>query len=645
MRSLTILSVFFIIVVILCAPSCQSHPQTVSEGDSLYAQAENAFEEGDADKAYQLLKASLASYQHEGQEVGMATTWLAMALVLTDKMQLDTAINYVQEALRLQVDDSLHVALLSEMGAIYTIKGDLRQGVNYIRRAILEGGEAFYGEDRAVACGNVAIGYRRLGIADSARFFLEEGIKAAQQVGDDEELAFLYNNLATSFAQLGRYDEGIEACHKAYEAAQRADEEVEALSSQANEGWIMMRQGDVAKAATLLESIISRTDSTGNLALRVKTLTYLLQTYLQQGNDAKTRPYLQKSEQLVTQIPSINIQVAGLLEVMTDIKIRKGDYLGALDILEKVDASALQNGTFPRDTYLRQKANCMAGLGDYKQAFQLDREAMAVADTLRGETVQRQLSELSEQLKAQERETEIARLNKVAARRQLYIVLFVTGLVILSMLAALYFYWLHRRKEKVLAQKYLEGLERERARFARELHDGACNELLGIGMTINNNGAQGEDVAQRIRQLRETLRHISHELMPPQFEYASLDEILNHYLEHVKTPDFDVNYSATGDFSTLPKHIAYEFYRITQEAVGNIIAHASATKAQVELVLDRNDIQLTVTDNGKWSETDTKTTDGIGMRSIDERTKSIGATLTTEHDTNGTMIRVSASVS
>ena len=35
-----------------------------------------------------------------------------------------------------------------------------------------------------------------------------------------------------------------------------------------------------------------------------------------------------------------------------------------------------------------------------------------------------------------------------------------------------------------LAKSYIDGLERERTRLAKELHDGVCNDLLGIGMQV-----------------------------------------------------------------------------------------------------------------------------------------------------------------
>ena len=51
-------------------------------------------------------------------------------------------------------------------------------------------------------------------------------------------------------------------------------------------------------------------------------------------------------------------------------------------------------------------------------------------------------------------------------------------------------YYVFRRKrirkeeELKLAQSYIDGLERERTRLAKDLHDGVCNDLLGIGMNM-----------------------------------------------------------------------------------------------------------------------------------------------------------------
>jgi len=646
----TTIHVTFLFIVMILVTSCCQKQEKESQGDVLYAQAEEAANEGEVEKACQLLQEAHAVFQRERNEEGMAETWLALAQMKTNDLEFDTALIYVDKALDLQVGDSLHAALLCEKGAVNIIRGDLRQGVHFVRRAMLEYGEAFAGEDKAVGCGNAAIACRRLGMPDSARYFLEEGIKAARQVDDDEDLAFLYNNLTTYFCELKRYDEALEACHKAREAATRAGDECEELSAVVNEGVIINRKGDRQKSIKILEEALPRVNREGYALLHIKTLTYLLQTYKDEGDDAKINKYLAQSEQIIKQVPAAGIQAAGLLEVMADIKINKGNYHSALQLLNQVDTATIKNGTYPPDAYLKQKASIMAGMGDYRQAYQLYLLSAAATDSLRGEDAQRQLSELSTKLKAQERETEIARLNKAVAQRQLYITLFAAAFIILALLAAAYVYWLRRRKEQVLAQRYVEGLERERARFARELHDGACNELLGISMVINTQQVPQQEVAGRISQLRDTLRHISHELMPPQFDKATLDENLGHYLQHSKTPEFDIEFTASGDFSSVPRHIAYELYRITQEAVGNIISHAAASEAKVTLRCDPHEISLRISDNGCFPKktakeenaTSSRFQDGIGMQSISDRAKSIGADLRISTSDQGTTLTILA---
>ncbi len=644
-------SFFFIYLLMLISfQACQRSSQTPSKGDELYTQAEEMAVKGDFEKTYQLLRKAYASYQDVDDKEGMASAWIALAQIKAEDYQLDSALSYVDQALTLQVSDSMYAALLNEKGAIFSIMGEMKQAVRYIRQAIELGDKAFYGEDKAVACGNAAVAYRRLGMPDSACYFLEEGIQAAQEVNDDEDLAYLYNNLSTSLSTLGRQEEALRASQKAYEAAVRADDMTEKLSALSNKGFTLMKKGEVKKAIQLMEEILPQIDSIQHYALELKTLSYLLQAYLEQDDTQKINYYLNLSEQLVKQVPTNSINAVGLLETMANIKLKKGDYVGALSTLEQVDSTALSNGTYPRDIYLKQKAICAAGLGDFQRAYNLSIEAAAVSDTLRGENVQRQLSELSEQLKAQERETEIARLNKTVARRQLYIVLFAMSFIILALLTGIYIYWRRRREAQEQAQKYVEGLEKERARFARELHDGACNELLGIGMTINTQMVNPDEVASRISQLRDTLRNISHELMPPQFDTVTLDEILNYYLQHIQSPTLTIHFSSQGDFSTLPKHIAYELYRITQEAVGNIISHASATEARVEIKYNHKEVNLTVSDNGQHVSTPDNTTSktskgGIGLQSIHDRAKSINATLNISHDNQGTKLTIHKHIS
>lgn len=79
--------------------------------------------------------------------------------------------------------------------------------------------------------------------------------------------------------------------------------------------------------------------------------------------------------------------------------------------------------------------------------------------------------------------------------------------------------WCEAQQRKV--QYYLEGLEVERNRLAKELHDNVSNELLAIKMKIADGRVVGKEVLDTLQALQTEVRGISHDLMPPVFKYAS----------------------------------------------------------------------------------------------------------------------------
>ena len=65
------------------------------------------------------------------------------------------------------------------------------------------------------------------------------------------------------------------------------------------------------------------------------------------------------------------------------------------------------------------------------------------------------------------------------------------------------------------ARRYIDGLEAERKRMAKELHDGVANELLGFSFKLRE-VAKGDDLqtlVPAIEKIRQGVRSVSHGLM------------------------------------------------------------------------------------------------------------------------------------
>jgi signal transduction histidine kinase len=91
-----------------------------------------------------------------------------------------------------------------------------------------------------------------------------------------------------------------------------------------------------------------------------------------------------------------------------------------------------------------------------------------------------------------------------------------------------------------------------------------------------------------------------------------------------------------------PMGVSTSIFRILQEALTNIIKHASATKVEIKLYMDGNDMALSVRDNGIGiSEHRKKRINSFGLLGIKERAASHKGTFSIEGEkSKGSIIRV-----
>jgi len=87
--------------------------------------------------------------------------------------------------------------------------------------------------------------------------------------------------------------------------------------------------------------------------------------------------------------------------------------------------------------------------------------------------------------------------------------------------------------------------------------------------------------------------------------------------------------AAEGDFAAISPDAALCVYRIGQEALRNVIAHAAATRAEVTLLKAGDQAEITITDDGRGFDASTRLEGdtGLGLVSISERAKIVGGTV------------------
>ena len=200
---------------------------------------------------------------------------------------------------------------------------------------------------------------------------------------------------------------------------------------------------------------------------------------------------------------------------------------------------------------------------------------------------------------------------------------------------------LQRATEQKMTRNYLDKLENEHARLAKELHDGVCNDLFSMEVSAGSEPiGQTKDWIANLRRIRENVRLVSHELLPPVFQEATINEVISNYLENLSTPECPIHFETFPEdveWTGLPEAMSLDIYRIIQEAVSNSLKHARATRISVVMEWKLPNLEIRVSDNGSGTVIDRP---GIGMQTMKERVAALKGTFTIESTSSGTAVIV-----
>ena len=175
---------------------------------------------------------------------------------------------------------------------------------------------------------------------------------------------------------------------------------------------------------------------------------------------------------------------------------------------------------------------------------------------------------------------------------------------------------------------YLDGLEAERDRLAKGLHDNVSNRLFILDLELKKLTGIPEAIPQQVEELYAEVRGISHELIPPVFQYTTLLEILiDHIHELNENTDiyFDLEIEQEDILGTIPSNLSHEIYRIVQECTGNITKHSSAKNAKITLGYN-NSIVLIIEDDGIGFDPQNNKK-GIGIQIIKSRCQTLNGNI------------------
>jgi signal transduction histidine kinase len=209
-----------------------------------------------------------------------------------------------------------------------------------------------------------------------------------------------------------------------------------------------------------------------------------------------------------------------------------------------------------------------------------------------------------------------------------------------------------------LLTKIISAQEDERARLARELHDETAQTLAALSIALDrardNLDETQPEAAERLQEARtiaagllEETRRLILDLRPMALDDLGLAPAIRWYAEtHLEEAGIAASVEVDQPSKRLPKHLEVSLFRMVQEAVNNVVRHAHARHARIELAFRDSVASVRVTDDGRGFDAEAVLglavpARSVGLLGMQERVRLLNGRLSIESQPGkGTVISI-----
>jgi signal transduction histidine kinase len=486
---------------------------------------------------------------------------------------------------------------------------------------------------------------------DSTLLFLRKANYIADKIRDTQLLLRTNFNMACTWLDNGQTDNALFYLKKAEELALHLNSPQWMNEIYSNYAIIHSRRKDTADLLAYAQKALALSSELGDSNKLENSLAILAHYYLPFRPDT-AEVLFRKALALNTR--NLQTQFAALTGISKIYYMQRRLPLAKKYALEAVERDpSIVFKVIPMLNHYDYMAHLSADMGDFAAAYEYRSAYSRLSDSLNNASRNKALDKLESQYRLAEKDRELSRKELLLLREQnklktRNIWIAATSLCVLSLIGLfLSFYRNSRRNLFILKQQeeinrlraVMEGEEKERSRISRELHDGIGGLLSAAVINLNNLSdirpdLAGEQVYQKTGMLLDAIsnevRKTAHNLMPDILLSHNLPDAVRLFCSYVqKGKNLNLEVLANGSFETMDQHFLLGVYRIVQELVQNIIKHAGASNAVIQLHSDETIMSITVEDDGCGYDPAAPVT-GMGLKNIQARVTTMKGNMSIE---------------
>lgn len=489
------------------------------------------------------------------------------------------------EARKLANDATGTAASYNNLGGVNNALGNYEKSTGYFIEALKINEAANNEKGIAMNCNNLSIAYRKMNRLDKALEYQLRSLKIKEKIKDTKGIAYSLGNIANIYYDKKDTLKTIQYYKKVLSLEKDIQDDMIIANAYNSLGVIYRDQKKFEPAIRYLNLSLAYKRKIQNETIMSTTYSNLGVTYLAMNETDKAEASFKKA-----------------LEI-AKISKDKDDLRDANDGLAMVYA----------------KKNDLQKSLDHLQ------EAEKFKDSIYNIESSRAVTEMQTKYETEKKEASIKLLQKdnelkdVRNRNTIILSVSIVAILLISSLLAYLFIQFKQQKKaeavnKRMEQQRLDAIilaqEEERKRISAELHDSVGQMLSAARLNVSllqhddsenlENNPKFEAALSLLDRSCQEVRSMSHSMMPAILVNTGLKDALQELANSINSSGaLKIKTDTTELDKKLAANTEMHLYRIIQEVLNNIIRHADATEVQLQFQKEKNELRITIEDNGK----------------------------------------------
>ena len=491
----------------------------------------------------------------------------------------------------------------------------------------------------------MAMGFSMQGKNDSALNYYLNALKIYEGNKDSLGMAKVMVNMAVVYNHMGEKKKAIQYCERSKRIFKERDKNAHLVTLTNLALYQAYDKQYNASEANYKEALqIANEDSNYNSLAHI--YSGLVDVAYWKKNYASMLPYADRFKQVAATMQNdyvtlrANLSMGRALFFNNRLDEAEAYFKDALKQSDQLEDNELLKDVYGMYSYLLLRKGNINAFDNYRQKID------SLSSLENNNLVTRATKELETQYETKKKDDQIKIQSATIKEKQLWNYLLggtIAALCIIGFISLR----AYRQKQKAIEKEkqltatkaVLQGQDEERSRLAKDLHDGLGGMLSGIKFSFSNmkeNMIMTPDNHQAFARnmdmldgIIHELRRVAHNMMPESLIKFGLDTALRDMCNYVQQAGaLKASYQSLGlENISIDKNIAINIYRIVQELLNNIMKHAKATEALVQVAYNNGHFSITVEDNGSGFDTSiinkSKEQAGMGWASIQNRVDSL----------------------